>query len=131
MAKNGENSSSDRKYDDEKFLIRRFVVVVAKLFDLLKKGVLKHTVIILFPSFLWQENWVKNIAKIFAQNSICTTLLVLLCTATNSLQAIGHFMALRFSYSGVAFYLLTQHNTCYPPVVAALIVAKDGEKAIC
>ena len=42
MAKNGENSSSDRKYDDEKFLIRRFVVVVAKLFDLLKKGVLKQ-----------------------------------------------------------------------------------------
>ena len=88
--------------------------------------------IILFLSFLCQENWVKNIvAKIFDQNSICTTLLVLLCTATNSLQAIGHFMALRFSYSGVAFYLLTQHNTCYPPVVAALIVAKDGEKAIC
>ena len=30
------------KFDDEKFLIRRFVVVVAKLFDLLKKGVLKQ-----------------------------------------------------------------------------------------
>ena len=52
VAQNGENSSSDMKYDDEKFLIRRFVVVVAKLFDLLKKGGLKHTVIILFPSFL-------------------------------------------------------------------------------
>ena len=132
MPRNGENSSRDMKFDDEKFLIRRFVVVVAKLFDLLKKGVLKQhsdNFVSIFPLLgkLGQE-YSKDICS---ELNMYYSLLVLLCTATNSLQAIGHFMALRFSYSGVAFYLLTQHNTCYPPVVAVLIVAKDGEKAIC
>ena len=76
------------------------MVVVAKLFDLLKKT----------KDFENSDNFVsilyfarKTGSRIFSSSTIRYLLrtqyiLVLLCTATNSLQAIGHFMALRFSY---------------------------------